>query len=250
MGQVGGQGMAATGINSAMVLAAGYGQRMRPLTDDKPKPLVALAGRPLLDHVLDRLAVAGVARAVVNVHYLPELIEAHLAARRARPDTLIADERAQILDTGGAVQNALSVLGAAPFFVHNSDSVWIERNGSTLARMMDAFDENTMDTLLLLAPAAASIGYAGRGDYGMDGEGRPRRRRDGETLPLVFTGVSINHPRLFRNAPQGPFSILRLWDEAEAAKRLAAIQLDGLWMHVGTPEALAEAEERMRGGEG
>jgi MurNAc alpha-1-phosphate uridylyltransferase len=231
-----------------MVLAAGYGQRMRPYTDDRPKPLVPLAGRPLLDHVLDRLAVAGVARAVVNVHYLPEMIESHLA-KRLRPEILISDERPQILDTGGAVQNALALLGAAPFFVHNSDSVWIERNGSTLGRMMEAFDESTMDSLLLLAPASTSIGYAGRGDYGVDGEGRPERRRDGETVPFVFTGVSINHPRLFRNAPTGPFSILRLWDEAEAQGRLAAIQLDGLWMHVGTPEALAEAEERLNGRE-
>jgi N-acetyl-alpha-D-muramate 1-phosphate uridylyltransferase len=241
--------MAATELHSAMVLAAGYGQRMRPLTDDKPKPLVPLAGRPLLDHVLDRLCVAGVTRAIVNVHYMPEMIETHLA-RRVRPEILISDERPQILDTGGAVQNALAALGTAPFFVHNSDSVWIERNGSTLRRMMDAWDDDTMDSLLLLAPAATSTGYDGRGDYGLDGEGRPHRRRDGETVPFVFTGVSINHPRLFQNAPGGRFSILRLWDEAESAKRLAAIQLDGLWMHVGTPEALAEAEERLNGREG
>jgi N-acetyl-alpha-D-muramate 1-phosphate uridylyltransferase len=240
--------MAATGITSAMVLAAGYGQRMRPLTDDRPKPLVSLAGRPLLDHVLDRLSVAGVSRAVVNVHYMPEMIENHLA-RRARPEIFISDERPQILDTGGAVQNALCLLGSAPFFVHNSDSVWIERNGSTLSRMMDAYNETTMDSLLLLAPVATSMGYDGRGDYALGDNGRPQRRRDGETVPFVFTGVSINHPRLFRNAPTGPFSILRLWDEAEAAGRLAAIQLDGLWMHVGTPEALAEAEERLHGRE-
>jgi MurNAc alpha-1-phosphate uridylyltransferase len=240
--------MAAIGLHSAMVLAAGYGQRMRPLTDDKPKPLVKLAGRPLIDHVLDRLSVAGVTRAVVNLHYMPELIEAHLA-KRNRPDILFSDERAQILDSGGAVQNALALLGVAPFFVHNSDSVWIEKNGSTLAKMMDAWDNDTMDSLLLLAPATTSIGYAGRGDYGLDGEGRPRRRRGGETVPLVFTGVSINHPRLFQHAPGGAFSILRLWDEAESAQRLAAIQLDGLWMHVGTPQALAEAEERLNGRE-
>ena len=240
--------MAATELHSAMVLAAGFGQRMRPLTDHRPKPLVPLAGRPLLDHVLDRLAVAGVTRAVVNVHYLPEMIEAHLA-RRARPEILISDERPQILDTGGAVQKALVQLGAAPFFVHNSDSVWIERNGSTLRRMMDAWDDDTMDSLLLLAPIATSIGYAGRGDYSLEGDSRPRRRRDGGAVPFVFAGVSINHPRLFCNAPEGPFSILRLWDEAEAAGRLAVIQLDGQWMHIGTPEALAEAEERLDGRE-
>jgi MurNAc alpha-1-phosphate uridylyltransferase len=241
--------MAATQLDTAMVLAAGHGERMRPLTAARPKPLVPLAGRPLIDHVLDRLSVAGVSRAVVNVHYLPDMIEAHLA-RRSRPQILIADERPQILNTGGAVQNALPLLGAAPFFVHNSDSVWIERNGSTLRMMMDAWDDDAMDSLLLLAPAATSIGYAGRGDFALDGKSRPRRRRDGEAAAFVFTGVSINHPRLFRHARQGPFSILRLWDEAEAASRLAAIQLDGLWMHVGTPEALAEAEERLNGREG
>ncbi len=241
--------MAATGLNTAMVLAAGYGHRMRPLTDERPKPLVSLAGRPLIDHVLDRLAVAGVTRAVVNVHYLPDMIEAHLA-RRTRPQTVISNERDQLLDTGGAVQNARAELGTAPFFAHNSDSVWIERNGSTLVKMIDAWDDDTMDSLLLLAPGATSIGYAGRGDYALDGQGRPHRRKNGANVPFVFTGVSINHPRLFRNAPQGPFSILRLWDEAEAANRLSAIQLDGLWMHVGTPEALAEAEERLNGREG
>jgi N-acetyl-alpha-D-muramate 1-phosphate uridylyltransferase len=229
-----------------MVLAAGYGKRMRPLTDAMPKPLVPLAGRPLLDHVLDRLVVAGISRAIVNVHYLPEQIEAHLA-RRPHPQILISDERTQILDTGGAVQKALPDLGAAPFFVHNSDSVWIERNGSTLRQMMDAWNNETMDALLLLAPAATSLGYAGRGDYALDGEGRPHRRRNGHNVPYVFTGVSINHPRLFHDAPQGRFSILKLWDEAEAAQRLAAVQLDGEWMHVGTPEALAEAGERLNG---
>ena len=236
--------MDTTRPSCAMVLAAGYGTRMRPLTDAMPKPLVPLAGRPLLDHVLDRLVVAGIARAIVNVHYLPEQIEHHLASR-SQPQILISDERAQILDTGGAVQKALPLLGAAPFFVHNSDSVWIERNGSTLRQMIDAWNDDAMDALLLLAPAATSLGYAGRGDYALDGEGRPHRRRNGQNVPFVFTGVSINHPRLFHDVPEGAFSILKLWDEAERAQRLAAIQLDGEWMHVGTPEALAEAEERL-----
>jgi MurNAc alpha-1-phosphate uridylyltransferase len=238
--------MDTTRPSCAMVLAAGYGTRMRPLTDAMPKPLVPLAGRPLLDHVLDRLVVAGIARAIVNVHYLPEQIERHLASR-SQPQILISDERAQILDTGGAVQKALPVLGAAPFFVHNSDSVWIERNGSTLRQMIDAWNDDAMDAMLLLAPAATSLGYAGRGDYALDGEGRPHRRRNGQNVPFVFTGVSINHPRLFHDVPEGAFSILKLWDEAESAQRLAAIQLDGEWMHVGTPEALAEAGERLNG---
>lgn len=241
--------MTASQLRCAMVLAAGFGQRMRPLTDTKPKPLIPLAGKALLDHVLDRLAAVGVERAVVNVHHLPEQIETHLRGR-AKPQILISDERSQILDTGGAVEKALPLLGPAPFFVHNSDSVWIERNGSTLAGMMAAWNDDTMDSLLLLAPSDTSLGYAGRGDYAMNGDARPRRRIDGETVPYVFAGVSINHPRLFSEKRPGAYSILKLWDEAERRGRLAAIPLEGLWMHVGTPDALASAEERMHGGQG
>jgi MurNAc alpha-1-phosphate uridylyltransferase len=230
----------------ALVLAAGYGQRMRPLTDQLPKPLVRLGGRALIDHVLDRLAEAGVTCAIVNVHYLPEQIEAHLRGR-ASPRITISDERAQILDTGGAVKKALPLLGDAPFFVHNSDSVWIEDGGSTLARMIDAWDPETMDSLLLLAPVGASLGYSGRGDFHLGEDGPVRRRARDETAPYVFAGVSINSPRLFDNCPDGTFSLNRVWDKALEAGRLAAIRHEGTWMHVGTPEALTDAERCLNG---
>jgi MurNAc alpha-1-phosphate uridylyltransferase len=238
--------MSGDAITRALVLAAGYGKRMRPLTDHLPKPLVTLGGKPLLDHVLDRLAEAGIADAIVNVHYLPEQIEAHLATRAA-PRITISDERAEILDTGGAVNKVRHLLGATPFFVHNSDSVWVEGAGSTLARMTDYWDGERMDSLLLLARADDSLGYDGRGDFHMDDTGQVRRRGRDETAPYVFAGVSINHPRLFADTPAGAYSINRVWDKALASGRLAAICHDGLWMHVGTPEALIEAEGRLNG---
>lgn len=231
-------------IKRALVLAAGFGKRMQPLTEQCPKPLLKLGGKPMIDHVLDRLADAGIANAIVNVHYLPETIENHLH-RRTLPEISISDEREQILDTGGAVVKASAQLGDEAFFVHNSDSVWIEDGGSTLGRMIAAWDESVMDGLLLLAPAKESLGYSGRGDYHLGPDGRIRRRAGDETADYVFAGVSINHPRLFTDCPDGPFSILRLWDLALANGRLAAIIHQGLWMHVGTPDALAEAEKRL-----
>lgn len=231
-------------IRRALVLAAGFGTRMRPLTDDCPKPLIRLGGKPMIDHVLDRLADAGVEHAIVNVHYLPEMIENHLR-RRTAPEISISDEREAILDTGGAVIKARALLGDEPFFVHNSDSVWIEDGGATLTRMIEAWDGGATDALLLLAPAKGSLGYAGRGDFHLGPDGIPRRRKGDETADYVFAGVSINHPRLFADCPEGPFSLNRVWDRALAEGRLAAITHNGLWMHVGTPEALAEAEKRI-----
>ena len=226
---------------SAMVLAGGFGKRMLPLTQDKPKPMVVLKGRPLVDHVLDRLAAAGVARAVVNVHYCADKLEAHVK-HRARPEIVISDERQQLLDTGGGVVRALPMLGAEPFLIHNSDSVWIESVGSNLERLFAAWDPDAMDSLMLLATAATSLGYDGPGDFVMDKDGRLSRRGEREMAPFVFAGVSIAHPRMFEGAPEGPFSMNRLWDRAIDSGRLYGIRLDGLWMHVGTPEALNEAE--------
>jgi N-acetyl-alpha-D-muramate 1-phosphate uridylyltransferase len=230
----------------ALVLAAGLGQRMRPLTNSVPKPLVRLGGRPLLDHALDRLADAGITEALVNVHYLPELIEAHLRDR-AVPHITISDERGQLLDTGGAVKKTLHLLGNGGFLVHNSDSVWIETQGRTLTRMIDAWKPDDMDSLLLLAPAASSLGYSGRGDFSVGEHGEVRRRQKDETVPFVFAGVSINHPRLFADCPDGPFSLNLVWDRALRAGRVASIIHDGTWMHVGTPAALADAERRLNG---
>lgn len=238
--------MCGDNITHALVLAAGFGQRMRPLTESLPKPLIRLGGKPLIDHVLDRLSDAGVAQAVVNVHYLPDLIEAHLCGR-ATPQITISDERDALLDTGGAVKKALGVLGENPFFVHNSDSVWIEMSGSTLARMIEAWNGDAMDSLLLMARTHDTLGYSGRGDFHIGTDGHIRRRTGDETAPFVFAGVSINRPALFEDAPEGAFSMNRVWDQALGRGRLAAIVHDGLWMHVGTPDALAEAEGRLNG---
>jgi MurNAc alpha-1-phosphate uridylyltransferase len=226
---------------AAMVLAAGLGKRMQPLTDTTPKPLVRLKGRPLIDHVLDRIAAAGIARAVVNVHYLAGQLESHLS-RRKSPQIVLSDERGVLLDTGGGVVRALSRLGPEPFLIHNSDSVWIEGVGSNLERLFAAWDGDTMDALMLLASATTSLGYEGSGDFAMGTDGRLSRRGERQMVPFVFTGVSIAHPRLFDGAPQGAFSLNRPWDAAIDKGRLYGIRLDGLWMHVGTPEALTEAE--------
>jgi MurNAc alpha-1-phosphate uridylyltransferase len=235
--------MAAT-LKSAMVLAAGRGTRMASSADNgMPKPLVPLAGKALLDHVLDRLAEAGYERAIVNVHHKADLIEQHLRARTA-PRIEISDERSLLLDTGGGVKRALPHLGAEPFLIHNSDSVWIEGVGSNLGCLAAAWDGGRMDCLLLLAPASTSHGYQGRGDFAMESDGRIRRgRAEQEIVPFVFTGVSVAHPRLFAGSPDGPFSMNVVWSRAIAAGRAYGLRLDGVWMHVGTPAALADAEQ-------
>lgn len=231
---------------TAFVLAAGLGTRMRPLTDTLPKPLVQLRRKALLDHVLDRIADAGVPEAVVNVHYKADLIEAHLQAR-TKPKITISDERGVLLETGGGVKKALPLLGDDAFLTHNSDSVWLEGVGSNLARLFAAWDPTRMDCLLMLALGSASVGYAGKGDFSSDSEGKIRRRREGEVVPFVFTGVQIVHPRLFAAAPEGAFSMNALWNRAMLTGRAFSIRMDGLWMHVGSPQELAEAERVMAG---
>src|SRR5918996_1739146 len=206
-----------TEARTAMVLAAGLGERMRPLTLRMPKPLVPLAGRPLIDHVLDRLATAGVRTAIVNVHYLAEQLEDHLAARAGRlPEALVSDERGVLLDTGGGVKKALPLLGQGPFFVHNADSVWSEGATPALTRMLRLWNPAEMDCLLLLAPITTSIGYAARGDFSMAPDGRLARRGEGEVVPFAFAGVSLCDERLFKDAPDGCFSLNLLWDRALA----------------------------------
>lgn len=226
---------------TAMVLAAGFGERMRPLTDRMPKPMVEVAGKPLLDHVLDRLAEAGVETAVVNVHYLADQIETHVA-KRAKPHVVISDERRQILGTGGGVVKALPHLGNAPFFHVNSDSIWIDGVHGNLQRLAAAFDPQTMDALLLLAPSAGSIGYAGRGDFAMAPDGRLRRRAEREVVPFVYAGAAILSPALFADTEAKPFSLTTLFDRAAESGRLLGLRLEGLWMHVGTPDAVGLAE--------
>jgi N-acetyl-alpha-D-muramate 1-phosphate uridylyltransferase len=213
----------------AMVLAAGKGARMRPLTDKIPKPLVAVAGKPLVDHVLDRLAHAGVETAVVNVHYLADQIENYVAGRQA-PKIVISDERGELLDTGGGVVKALPVLGAAPFFHLNADTIWIDGVKPNLLRLAAAFDPGRMDALLLLAAAFGSVGYG------------LARRHERNVAPFVYAGVAILHPALFSTAPPGAFSLNLLFDRAIESGRLYGLRLEGVWMHVGTPEAIAAAE--------
>ena len=226
----------------AMVLAAGLGVRMRPLTDRIPKPLVHVAGSPLLDHVLDKLAEAGVTKAVVNVHYLPDQIIDHVA-NRPRPEITISDERDVVLGTGGGVVKALPLLGNAPFFHLNADTMWIDGVRPNLARLAEAFDPARMDILLLMAPTISSIGYHGNGDYAMLPDGALRKRREHQVVPFVYAGVAIMSPALFADAPTGEFSLTRMFDRANEQERLFGLRLDGVWMHVGTPEAVQAAEE-------
>jgi MurNAc alpha-1-phosphate uridylyltransferase len=226
---------------TAMVLAAGNGIRMRPLTDRTPKPLIAVNGKPLLDNVLDRLAATGVETAVVNVHYLADQIERHLAGWRA-PRIIISDERANLLDTGGGVVKALPLLGDRPFYHLNSDTIWIDGVRPNLLHLAEVYDPRRMDALLLLAATSASVGYSGRGDFVMAPDGRLRRRAEREVAPFVYAGVAILSPALFADAPGGPFSLNLLFDRAIAAGRFYGLRLEGVWMHVGTPDAIAAAE--------
>ncbi len=230
-------------VTTAMVLAAGLGTRMRPLTDTRPKPLIEVLGHTLIDRTLDHLVEAGVTRAVVNVHYLAEQLVEHLA-RRSVPEIVISDERDQLLETGGGVVRALrnGLVGPDPFLITNSDAIWTEGVESNLCRLMAAWDPQRMDSLMLLASTATSVGYDGRGDFTMGPNGRLSRRGEREVAPFVFTGVSIAHPRMFDAAPDGPFSLNRLWDAAIGDGRLYGMQLKGRWMHVGTPQGLADAE--------
>jgi N-acetyl-alpha-D-muramate 1-phosphate uridylyltransferase len=228
-------------ITRAMVLAAGLGTRMRPLTDTLPKPLVPVAGKALIDHALDRLADAGVTDAVINVHHKADQIEAHLKGR-TRPKIVISDERGELLDTGGGVVKALGKLGAMPFFHMNSDTLWIEGVTPNLSRLAAQFDAAGMDILLLLASTATSIGYDGRGDFAMAPDGRLSRRAEREVAPFVYAGAAILAPALFADAPRGAFSLNRLFDRAADAGRLHGMRLDGTWMHVGTPAAIKAAE--------
>lgn len=234
-----------SGVRAAMVLAAGLGTRMRAFSDEVPKPLVPLAGKPLIDHVLDRLAEAGVENAVVNVHHMADQIEAHLAGRES-PAIEISDERDALLDTGGGVARALPLLGDKPFFIHNSDSVWIEGPTPCLERLAGAWNADAMDVLLLLAPVTATLGYDGRGDFQMDANGQVFRRTAGQLAPFVFAGVSIAHPRLFDDCPEDAFSLNVVWDRAIDAGRAYGLRHEGQWMHVGTPEAVRDAEQQMR----
>ena len=237
---------AQNGIDTAMVLAAGLGSRMRPLTDTRPKPLVEVEHKALVDHVLDRVAAAGIARAVVNLHHHADLLEAHLKSRAGAPQIVLSDERGQLLETGGGVLKALPLLGSRPFLAINSDTIWIEGMRPNLLRLMEHFDPGQMDALLLLASAAHSIGYDGMGDFDMDKLGVLKRRGERLVAPFVYAGAAILSPALFEGLDQGAFSLNRVFDRAAADGRLHGLRLDGIWMHVGTPDAIALAEEAIQ----
>jgi MurNAc alpha-1-phosphate uridylyltransferase len=228
-------------IDTAMILAAGRGERMRPLTDSTPKPLIPVAGRPMLDRSMDRLGAHGVRTIVVNVHHLGERIAQHLGGR-AR---IVREER--LLETGGSVKNALPLLGDGPYFILNGDGLWSDGPKPMLSRMEAAWDPARMDALLLLHPIETAIGREAkdRGDYFLDPDGRARHRGTATAAPYLFASVSICDSRLFRDSPDGPFSLLKLWTRAEGTGRLFGLVHDGDWFHVGTPQALAEAERRL-----
>lgn len=224
-----------------MVLAAGLGMRMRPLTDHMPKPLVRVAGKALIDYGIDHLRAAEVQTIVVNAHYFADQIVAW-AHHQTAPQIVLSDERAEILDTGGGIAKALPLLGHDAFFVLNSDSFWIDGGGPALNKLKAAWNNSTMDCLLLLCPLAKTVGYDGHGDFTMAADGRLTRQSGNGAL--AFIGGYLVHPRLFKDMPFGKFSMNVLWDKAIAMGRLYGIAHDGVWLHVGTPDAigLAEAE--------
>ena len=224
-----------------IVLAAGLGTRMRAYGDKLPKPLVKVSGKTLIDYALDRLADAGVVRAVVNVHYMADALERHLS-KRTRPRIVISDERNELLGTGGGVVKAIGHLANAPFFYMNSDTLWIDGVKPNLPRLAQAFDPAEMDALLLLAPTTTSIGYDARGDFAMSADGRLRRRAEREVVPFAYASAALLAPALFKDAPKGAFPLTVLFDRAAEQGRLHGLRIDGIWMHVGTPEAVAEAE--------
>ena len=235
-----------TSPTTAMVLAAGLGTRMRPLTDDRPKALVEVGGRALIDHVLDRLADAGVRRAVVNVHWFADRLEAHLADR-TQPAIAISDERDQLLETGGGLKKARPLLGEAPVWVANIDSVWIDR-GDALGALVRLWNPERMDAALLLARREGSIGFEGPGDVFLGDDGRLTFRGEAPAAPYAYMGVHITRPQIVDDGPDGPFSLSPIWRRLAAQGRLFGCVLDGDWMHVGDPAARDAAEARLKGG--
>ena len=228
----------------AMVLAAGLGTRMRPLTLDRPKPLVEVAGRTMVDHCLDKLADAGVARAVVNVHHFPGMVKDHLRARTA-PAVSISDESGQLLETGGGMVNALPLLAADPFFCINSDNLWVDGPQDVFRQLSAAWKPEAMDALLLLVPHTRAANHKGKGDFHMDGAGRISLRRSGRIAPFIYSGIQLVSQRLLRDAPLGPFGTMLLWKRAMAEGRLYGVSHLGLWYEVGSPEAIAPTEEAL-----
>ncbi len=230
-------------FDTGMVLAAGLGKRMRPLTDTLPKPMVPVAGRALIDRVIDRMAEAGVHRVVANLHHHRATLEAHVKARK--DVAIVTVHEPDLLETGGGVLNALPVLGPGAFFCANADVLWFDGPRPALKRLADAWNDGAMDVLLLMTSAATARGYEGRGDYFVDPNGKARRRRDPEIAPFVYAGVQILHPRALAGFAPGAFSLNKIYDAAEAKGRLWSVVHDGLWFHVGTPDSVTATEREL-----
>ncbi|MCW5724243.1 MAG: nucleotidyltransferase family protein [Maricaulaceae bacterium] len=232
--------------HTAMVLAAGLGTRMRPLTDDRPKALVQVGGKALVDWTLDRLGAAGVRRAAVNIHHFADRMLSHLSARGASPRIMISDERDALLETGGGLVRARRLLGDDPVYVCNIDAVWLDGPQAELSRLAAAWDEAEMDVLLLLAPLDNCLGFHGAGDYHMDVDGRLTRARAGAGAPFAYAGAHIVNPRLFDGLKEEKFSLVRIWDALETQGRLYGLPMQAFWMHVGDPAARDAAEARLK----
>jgi MurNAc alpha-1-phosphate uridylyltransferase len=228
---------------TAMVMAAGIGKRMRPLTATRPKPLIQVAGQPLLDHVFDRLRAAGIKRAVVNVHYLADALEAHLKHRVKGVDIIVSDERDQLMETGGGIVKARDLIGDKPFVVANADNLWVDGPADTIKLLASRWDDEVMDALLLMVPLARAHNHGGLGDFHLDANGRiTGRRKPGRVAPFVYTGVQILSPRVIHDWPEGPFSTNLFWNRAIEAGRAYGFVHQGLWFDVGTPPAIAKTE--------
>lgn len=229
-------------VDTAMVMAAGLGKRMRPLTATTPKPLISVAGRPLLDHAFEKLSEAGVTKVIVNVHYLADAVEAHVSRHTGNLSVTVSDERQELLETGGGVVKALPLIEADRFYVLNSDVLWIDGPSDTLRLLASRWDDAKMDALLLLVPQARAHCHGGRGDFHMDGAGRIKRRSRGKIAPFVYSGVQLVSKRLFADAPEGPFSTNILWDRAIEQGRAFGLAHQGLWFDIGTPPAIKRTE--------
>jgi N-acetyl-alpha-D-muramate 1-phosphate uridylyltransferase len=229
-------------LTTAMLMAAGLGKRMRPLTATRPKPMVKVAGKPLIDHALDRLEAGGIERVIVNVHYLPDALIAHLKTRKTGIEILISDERDKLLETGGGLMRAASLLGDQPFLCANSDNLWVDGPRDSISVLAELWDEERMDALLLVVPHARATCHNGPGDFHMAADGLLRRRKPGHIAPFVFTGVQIMSPRLLRDPPGDVFSTNIFWSRAMEAGRLYGASHQGLWFDVGTPQAVPVVE--------
>jgi len=228
--------------HTAMIMAAGLGKRMRPLTATRPKPLIEVGGKSLLDHALDKLRIAGVKKVVVNVHYLADALEAHLASRAHGLEVVISDERDTLMETGGGLVKAAPLIDCDPFLALNSDNLWIDGPADTLRLLASQWDDSKMDALLLLVPQSRALNHGGMGDFHMDRAGRLRRRQKSYVAPFVFTGIQMVSKRLLRDAPDGPFSTNFLWDRAIEEGRCFGAVHHGLWFDVGTPQSIQMTE--------